>query len=524
MQQRYLKVAALLALPLFAIVPACGDDPPVVVEFDVDQNGGTVDLAGGVIRMVFPAGAVSGPTTITATQVSGPSDSRVLGGLVYDITPDGLTFAQPVQFILQIPRATLPAGVNAGAVSVGKVVNGAWTFLPITTDTTSDPTRVRVTASINSLSTYGALGGNVGPAGGTVSLAGGTVDIVVPSGALTEPQLLTATASSSHPSSARLVTGSAFELGPNGLTFGSPAQVTIDYNPSNIPSGIGSSTIRLWRVQNNVWTQIAGSTQGNNSVTGSVSGFSTFGALGDSTAGPPPGGDNEPAGFTLISERTFLAKVEQGWTDRGDANFTIETITGAPDGSTVGQALFPAGFVAGSAPILTERATPGGLHQLYLRFWIRFSANWVGQQAAINKIFFIFIHAQPSVFLNAQGAGSAPLVPVINTQAAPGLPPPASPNDRLNPNVVPGITLNRGQWHKWEVLLIANTPGQFNGTARWWIDGVLVGNHTNVGFSDVGESNVWELVRWNPTYGGGGGSVPANQTQQMDHVRISGLP
>jgi len=94
----------------------------------------------------------------------------------------------------------------------------------------------------------------------------------------------------------------------------------------------------------------------------------------------------------------------------------------------------------------------------------------------------------------------------------------------MPPNVTPGVTLQRGQWHKWEVLLVSNRPGSYDGIARWWIDGVLAGDYSNVGYSAAGQANVWELVRWNPTWGGAGDVVPANQTMRMDLVRISGVP
>jgi len=325
---------------------------------------------------------------------------------------------------------------------------------------------------------------------------------------------------------------------PASLTVGATQQMAAVVRDSGGSVVTGASVI--WDSSNDSIATVSASGTVTALVAGSVTVLARAGTVSgrasvsvtSSVAPPPPpppppppssSGSNEPAGFTLISERSFGAKVEHGWTDRGDANFTIEMSSTAPEGLTIGQALYPAGFAGGSGPILTERAVPGGMHQLYLRIWVRFSPNWVGHSTGINKVIFFFIHGQPSVFLNAQGSGSGPLVPLILTQAAPGLPAPNYPNDRLPANVNPGVTLNRGQWHKWEVLLVANTPGQFNGTARWWIDGVLVGNHTNVAFSDAGQANTWELVRWNPTWGGAGGSVPANMTMQMDWVRISAL-
>src|SRR5262245_44294293 len=159
----------------------------------------------------------------------------------------------------------------------------------------------------------------------------------------------------------------------------------------------------------------------------------------------------EPKNFQLITEREFRSKVEDGWLDVGDARFTIQDVSGAPRGDgKVGQALFQSGFTAGVAPINTYYVIPGDNHQLYVGVWIKFSPNFQGQDASINKILFIWIDANANVFLNAQGQGSGPLSPSINLQNNVG------GAVRLAPNVVPNATFTRGGWHYWEVLLVAN--------------------------------------------------------------------
>ena len=233
---------------------------------------------------------------------------------------------------------------------------------------------------------------------------------------------------------------------------------------------------------------------------------------------PPIGTTKEPSNFQLITERDFGSKVENNWLDRGDAAFSIQTDNSAPrTDKSVGQALFPAGFGAGSGPINTYFNVSGTYRQLYLGMWIKFSSNFEGQQAGVNKIIFLWIDANANVFLNAQGTGSGPLTPSINLQNNVG------GAVRLSPNVVPGATITRGQWHFWEVLMVANTVGQLNGSARWWLDGVEIGNHTGIGPARD-NSNRWEIISWNPTWGGAGGTVAADMSQRIDHIRVSGLP
>jgi hypothetical protein len=71
------------------------------------------------------------------------------------------------------------------------------------------------------------------------------------------------------------------------------------------------------------------------------------------------------------------------------------------------------------------------------------------------------------------------------------------------------------------VLLTANNPGQANGTADVWIDGVKVIRNTGITFVGPNESPRWEEVRWNPTWGGLNGTITAPFYAQMDHLYVS---
>jgi hypothetical protein len=87
--------------------------------------------------------------------------------------------------------------------------------------------------------------------------------------------------------------------------------------------------------------------------------------------------------------------------------------------------------------------------------------------------------------------------------------------------------VTRGVWHKWEIMLVANTPGQLDGQAYWWMDGIKVGQYTNIGYSgltETGTSNQWKQVVWNPTWGGGGITPPQDQFMSMDAIYVSAKP
>jgi hypothetical protein len=232
---------------------------------------------------------------------------------------------------------------------------------------------------------------------------------------------------------------------------------------------------------------------------------------------PLPPGSHEPDGYARISRRGFDAKEEHGWTDRGDGNFSIVRDAAAPRSApNIGQARFPAGHPSGSGPIMTSLALSSRPTEIYLSFWVRLSPNWAGNDAGVNKVFFLWMHEQPIVALSAQGAGSARLEPQVRLQATPM----GSPV--LRPNLVPSAEIVRGRWHRWELVMKANTPGIADGEVHWWIDGRKVARHGQIAFADRRQSNEWSEVSWNPTYGGSGRPVPVEQVMQMDEAYVSG--
>jgi hypothetical protein len=105
----------------------------------------------------------------------------------------------------------------------------------------------------------------------------------------------------------------------------------------------------------------------------------------------------------------------------------------------------------------------------------------------------------------------------------PDLPNGAPPTVRFPNNKVPlsQAIAALGAWHRYEVLLVNNTPGNVDGTVRWWFDGTLMGDYTNrVQFNNVGAG--FSDVYWSPTYGGAGPAVPANQWMWLKDLYISG--
>lgn len=229
---------------------------------------------------------------------------------------------------------------------------------------------------------------------------------------------------------------------------------------------------------------------------------------------------NEPAGYALINERAYDLLTEVGWKMNPTSHLSIKTDNNAPQSpSHIGHLDFPVGFKGGTAPLMAWYDIPGNRTKIYVSFWVKLSSNWVGHASGVNKIFFFTINKGNKVYLTAQGTGSNSLQPQVRVQQINEVP----VTRNLLPNISPGKRIVRGQWAHWELILKSNSNGQPNGSADWWVDGVKVGSYSNINFVPASGRNVWEKIKWNPTWGGTGGTVPVDMQMDIDHTYVSGL-
>ncbi len=119
----------------------------------------------------------------------------------------------------------------------------------------------------------------IGPAGGTVTAFGGAVRLVVPAGALSAATGITIRASSQVPLDPHWVQGSAYELGPVGLNFATPASLVIRYERSAGPSGVPESDLHLHGLDGADWEAVAQATTdvGANEASGPISVAAIYG-------------------------------------------------------------------------------------------------------------------------------------------------------------------------------------------------------------------------------------------------------
>jgi len=77
----------------------------------------------------------------------------------------------------------------------------------------------------------------------------------------------------------------------------------------------------------------------------------------------------------------------------------------------------------------------------------------------------------------------------------------------------------QGGWHKYEVFVKYNTPGQSDGIVKVWIDNVLVGQVTNVNYwSSTVKVNTFSAVYHFKTFGSAVGAIQG--TVQIDDIQL----
>ncbi len=135
------------------------------------------------------------------------------------------------------------------------------------------------------------LPGNVvDSSGGIMTALEGAVRLDFPSGAVLESTAITVEGASYYPTSSKIVPGTIYEFGPNGTQFERPVQLTIEYDPSEIPAGteegeLGIALATSWHGFTG-WLTLPDSAVDTdaNTVTAPITSFSTYGVSGEGHA------------------------------------------------------------------------------------------------------------------------------------------------------------------------------------------------------------------------------------------------
>lgn len=224
---------------------------------------------------------------------------------------------------------------------------------------------------------------------------------------------------------------------------------------------------------------------------------------------------NEPAGFTLLNDQPWNLLTGNGWNylrRSSSKDATIVTDTTAPlSPLNALRMVFTTDMQRDSEPSVHWMGL-SGVKEIYTAWWMKVSPNWSCSAAGCGKLTFLFTSTGGQVYTNIYHPPSStgpPFQVGANTEWAPY-------GQRIwLPNVTTTL-VHPGQWHRIEFYYRwETTPGvSQDGIIRWWVDGVLNGNHTNVHYP----SSSFNEFQFAPTLQS---PPPAEQYMYIDHTRVS---
>lgn len=235
---------------------------------------------------------------------------------------------------------------------------------------------------------------------------------------------------------------------------------------------------------------------------------------------------NEPTGSTLLTDWGFSSSSwPAGWGSAAPPQI-VSDLSAPISPWAVARQTYPAGFVGGVSPSNYYFPIPnGGTRELYSGFWWKASNPWQGHSSNGNKINnLITNNGEWSLVIEMYGPVNGPWSYTVY------FPNSTADNSHLSPSYgdVPGTrhifpnvsnpSITLGQWHRIEQYTkLSSSLTSRDGVIKWWVDGVLVGNFTNVNFPQA----VIAEYQFSPTWGGTGDVKTQTDYFQWDHVRLS---
>ena len=186
--------------------------------------------------------------------------------------------------------------------------------------------------------------------------------------------------------------------------------------------------------------------------------------------------------------------------------------------SGVLEEFYPAGMSGGTAPGNVIFTGTNGATEVFVGFWFKMSPNFQGHSSGVNKLVNIWtpfdIHwLRVNSWSQYDTDGSRQNGPfyLVATNRS-------SPYDLLQNQVQTMVPIVPGQWHKveWHLTTAGAAPG--NGRVRWWLDGVLLGDYSNLA-STMGSA--FSEFQISPTWGGNGDTMGSDSYMRFDQVFIS---
>jgi hypothetical protein len=183
---------------------------------------------------------------------------------------------------------------------------------------------------------------------------------------------------------------------------------------------------------------------------------------------------------------------------------------------------FPAGFEDIHSPARAS-AYFSASREMYVAAWMKVSKPWQYHTSSVNKLFMLSTNGHSTwgnevvVALKGTSESNANIQIGVQTPANTGA---GTQNGFFLPNISkPGFSL--GVWHLIEVKAVRSTGGLANGRLEWWVDGRLVGSHSNVRYYAYGDSYFNGMIL-DPNWGGQGSPPKAQRDWiRLDHLLVT---
>ena len=229
------------------------------------------------------------------------------------------------------------------------------------------------------------------------------------------------------------------------------------------------------------------------------------------TVSGPRSWPNEPPGFRPVTDQPWNPQPALGWSLAWGQTAVVTDSSAPLSPPNVLEETYPIGFQGGDAPGTQVRSLPS-LTSMYLGMWWKASDPWQGHNSNVNKIQFLFPRGKNDITMVMYGVPGGPyelrVIPQFENQ----------PSEWLRPNAKQ-VPVTLGVWHRIEWLLVYNTTTEpANGICKWWLDGQLVGDYTNVLYP----ASPMVDYKLSPTWGGVGSAKTENDYFRYDHIYISG--
>jgi len=229
---------------------------------------------------------------------------------------------------------------------------------------------------------------------------------------------------------------------------------------------------------------------------------------------PPTGGavwSNEPAGLATVTDRLWANLSGEGWHRRQSGDDRIVDDASAPAPAKALEYVFPAGFPGGTAPA-THYYELGGRKEVFVGLEWKVSQPWQGHESLVNKIQFVYTPTS-DIAMVMYGPKGGP----YQLRVMPQWPEHGSVWLVSNVN---GIDPALGRWHRLEWYLKYDSAyGAGDGIVRWWIDGALAGDYTNIRYPNDGGFKEYQI---SPTWGGVGDVKTETDFYRFNRSYISG--